>query len=180
MIKFAGRTGVTAGFAEVVEGSVEVHDDYIVFRIEVDVAEYLSATTKKKVLDLNKFNISLETNITIHAEVTIYDPDFYVELDLDFPTIMEDLVFGVSYDTMTTTILDIDINGEFVEPELRRGTLHLLFIDLVGLEEPLYKWSRVEIPIFGNTVTVELALCFDAVGAIGASLYMKNIETANY
>ena len=180
MVKFAGTVKAKEGVADIVEGSVVVKDDYIIFQIEVDVSEYLTKATKQKVLELNKFNIKDETKIVIKAEVVIYDPTFYAELDLGFPHIMEDLEFGISYKTMTTSILEIDVNGEFVEPEQRRGTLHLLFIDLVGLEEPLYKWCKVEIPIYGKTVTAELALCFDAVGAIGASLYVKNVETANY
>ncbi len=180
LVKFAGTVGVAKDLFEAAEGDVEVGEGYIVFRITVDVAEYLEATTKKEILKLNNIKADIDTNIILTLEVKITNPKFYAEVDMNIPATMSDLAFGFSFDTMTTTVVDININGEFVESEQRRGTLHLLFIDLVGLEEPLYKWAKVTLPIIAGSINVELALCFDAVGAIGASLEIETTEIANY
>lgn len=181
LVKFGGTVEVTPeNFDIFTDDNVIFNDEGFTFDIEVDVSDYLSATTKRKVLDLNKFNITTDVKVVLKVQIKVIDPTIYAEIDTNFPFRMQDLAFGVSYTTMVTTILDISVNGEFVEPELRRGTLHLLFLELVGLEEPLYKWAKVDFQLHGTPLQIEFALCFDAVGAIAASLTLEHIETTNY
>jgi hypothetical protein len=181
MVKYGGTTPIRPDLFDIDCGpNVKFEEDYILFDITVDVADYIKSSTQKAVLALNNIGLTTEVEITLHAQVKILNPAVYAEINLDFPFSMKDLAFGVEYTSMVTTIVDVSVNGEFVEPEQRRGTLHLLFIDLIGLEEPLYKWDKAVFRLMGTPIAVEFALCFDAVGAIAADAYLKHVEVADY
>ena len=161
---------------------ISVSPDAIRFYVKMDIAKYLKENTKIEVLKLNEKAMSADAKIEIECEVVLHNPEFYAEIDMGFPLTIEDLAFGIGYETMTSTVVDISLNGEFVEPQLRRGTLHLLFLDLTGLSEPIYKWDVLEVPIPGTfgLLSVELAVAFDAVGAIAAATRFGATESAEY
>lgn len=165
----------------------EHQDDWYRFKVNVDIAKHLKEKTKLEVLTLNgvenrDLTLEADVSIVLGLEVVLSGVEFYGEFDLDFPTIIEDLAFGLSYNTLTTTIVDININGEFVDPGNRRSTLNLIFLELVGLEEPLYKWIELDIPVPGleGLAQVELSVGFDILGAVAASLYLKSVESSDY
>ena len=181
MVKFGGTIDVNRdNFDEVFGDHVVWEPDGFSFEIELDIGKYLSEKTKREILNLNKFNVNTDVSIVLYAQVKVIDPKVYAEVDLDFPLTMENLAFGVSYTSMVTTILNISINGEFVEPELRRSTLHLMSMELIGLEEPIYKFKEYVFQLKNTPIQVEFALCFDAVGAIAALARIQNVQTTDY
>lgn len=161
---------------------ISVTPDAITFSVKMDIAKYLKENTKMEVLKLNEKAMSADAKIEIDFEIVLHNPEFYAEIDMGFPLTIEDLAFGIGYETTTTTAMEILLNGEFVEPQLRRGTLHLLFLDLTGLSEPIYQWDVLEVPIPGTfgLLSVELAVAFDAVGAIAAAAQFQAMEAAEY
>jgi hypothetical protein len=50
------------------------------------------------------------------------------------------------------------------------------------LEKPLYKWAVLDFDVPGTNglLDVELSICFDAVGAVAASLYLESMEMSTY
>ena len=181
LVKFGGTVDVTPeNFELFSDENIVFTDEGFVIEVKVDIADMVSSSTKKELILLNKLAESDNVEIILTAKIEVIDPKVYLEADSDFPFSMNDLAFGVSYTSMITTIIDIEINGEFVEAEQRRGTLHLLFIDLVGLEEPLYKWGEYPLKLKGTPFVVEFAVCFDAVGAIAASLHVNHVEVTDY
>ena len=186
MVKYAGNFQLlptVSGSTQQSQGKmIEITDDYIRFYVTVDLIEYLKKDTKIQVLKLNDKAYSADAKIEIECEVVLYNPEFYAEVDLGFPVIMEDLALSMTYETMSSTVVNISLNGEFVEPQLRRETLHLLFIDLIGLDKPLYKWDVITLNIPGTfgLLGVELAVAFDAVGAIAAAATFECTEAAEY
>ena len=161
---------------------ITVNKDYIKFYVKMDIAEYLSKNTKIEILKLNNKDIDSNAKIELECEVILYNPVFYSEVDINFPFDIEDVAFGMQFSTATTSVVDIEINGEFVDPQLRRSTLNLLFLELTGLDEPIYKWDLIHVPVPGTygLVEVELAVAFDAVGAIAAMSEFSYNESADY
>lgn len=183
LTKFAGNIKLDDNTEFTGGTDVDWTTEYIRFKVSVDLQEHLKGTTKSEILKINGIpNSSTEVSITLVCEVTLWWPEFYAETDMDFPATIHDLAFGISYETMTATVAEIHVNGEFVSAENRRTTLHLLFLDLVGLEEPIYKWKHIDIlvPGTGGLLSIELSVGFDALGAIAASLSMDVVESSNY
>lgn len=181
MVKFGGTVPVTPEYFDLFdEENIVYTKEGFAIDVTVDIADMISSSTKKELIFLNKIAEAANTEILLTARIEVIDPKVYLECDNDFPFSMNDLAFGVSYTSIVTTILSIKINGEFVEAEQRRGTLHLLFIDLVGLEEPIYKWKEIPLYLKGTPFAVEFAVGFDAIGAIAASLVVDYVEVSEY
>lgn len=181
MVKFGGTVPLTPENFELFdEENIIFTDEGFAIDVTVDIADMISSSTKKEIIALNKLVEAANTKILLTARIEVINPKVYIEADNDFPFSMNDLAFGLSYTSMITTVVDIEINGEFVEAEQRRGTLHLLFIDLVGLEEPIYKWAEVPFFLKGTPFAVEFSVGFDALGAIAASLMVEYVEVTDY
>lgn len=161
--------------------NIIVSKDSIKFKIDIDIAEYISKKAKSQLLKLNN-KVDMDATIRLTCDIELLNPVFYAEVNTDFPESMEDLAFGLEFSTMTSTVVDISIDGEFVDPQLRRSTLHLLFLELVGLPEPIYVYDNVtiSIPYTYNMLAVDLSMAFDAVGAIAAGLNIQKTEEADY
>ena len=186
LVKFAGSfvldpsaSGVSG---ESADKMITVNDNFIKFYVQMDIAEYLSKNTKMQVLKINNKNIDADAKIEITCEVILYNPVFHAVVDTSFPMTIEDIAFAIEFETMSSSVVDISIDGEFVDPQLRRSTLNLLFFELTGLDEPIYKWDLIRIPIPGTfgMVAVELSVAFDAVGAIAAATKLVSTEEAEY
>jgi hypothetical protein len=95
MTKYAGNFNLlptVSGSSQFSNGKlIEIHDDYIRFYVTMDLAEYLLKDTKLQVLKLNDKAYTADAKIEIECEVILYNPEFYAEVDLGFPVIMEDL-----------------------------------------------------------------------------------------
>ncbi len=184
--KFAGSFILDPALAGVSSVSrdeaITVDKEFIKFYVKIDIAKYLSENAKLEVLKINNKNIDGDTKIEVECEVILYNPIFYAEIDTAFPLTIEDIAFGLEFETATTSAVNILIDGEFVDPQLRRSTLHLLFLELTGLHEPIYQYDEIEIPIPGtfNMLAVELSIAFDAVGAIAAAATLTATEKADY
>lgn len=186
LVKYAGSfvldPGAEGAASESSGKMIFIDKDYIKFYVKIDIAQYLSKNTKLEVLKINNKNINGDTKIEIECEVILHNPVFYAEIDTAFPLAMEDVAFGLEFETATATAVNILLDGEFVDPQLRRSTLNLLFLELTGLDEPIYKWDLIQIPIPGTfgLLAVELSVAFDAVGAIAAAANFATTEDADY
>ena len=165
-------------------GAVQLTSEYLRILVEVDLTKFLSADAKKEIFKLNGISERMDRDLSVSVivELVFYHPEAYILLDMDFPAVMNDLAFGISSKLVSTTVCDINLSGEFVESDNRRSTLHLLFLDLVGLEEPIYKYVdfKYRVPETLGAVSLDFSVCFDAIGAIAASLYVENIIALDY
>lgn len=182
--KFGGTVPLNNDNVKTLATGVEVYEDHIYVQLEVDITKHIEANTKREVLRLNKMTELMERDLSIvlYYDLWLWYPKTYVEVNMDFFFLMEDLEFGMMFESMTSTVAKISMNGEFVESQRQRETLHLLFLDLIGLEKPLYKWAVLDFDVPGTNglLDVELSICFDAVGAVAASLYLESMEMSTY